>query len=92
MQKIPEMAARPYLHLPMKKTGLAGFLLKRTLPSAHNWLPLLLFLPFWGRMWEDFPAFTRFPWLLMLMSAVLFNNFLNFYLKRQLPRKPGLLL
>ncbi len=87
MQKIPEMAARPYLHLPMKKTGLAGFLLKRTLPSAHNWLPLLLFLPFWGRMWEDFPAFTRFPWLLMLISAVLFNNFLNFYLKRQFAEK-----
>ena len=87
MQKIPEMSARIFLTLPVPRSKLAGFLLIRTLPSASNFLSLIFFIPFWARMWSDFPEGTQLPWLGMILCSVFINNFLTFHLKRLLSEK-----
>ncbi|HEY0770234.1 MAG TPA: DUF5687 family protein, partial [Sphingobacteriaceae bacterium] len=46
MQNLPVLDVQPYLHLPMKKSGIVNFLLIRSAVHLLNVLPLILFLPF----------------------------------------------
>jgi hypothetical protein len=92
VQKIPILAARPYLHLPIAKNRLINFLLLRTVFSVMNFFPVLLFLPFFFRMLGDFPNHSALPWLLTIASLVFFNNFFTFYIKKQLTDKGWVVL
>lgn len=92
VQKIPILAARPYLHLPIAKNKLIHFLLQRTILSMMNFFPVLLFLPFFLRMLGEFPNHSALPWFLTIASLVFFNNFLTFYLKKQLTDKGWVVL
>ncbi len=92
VQKIPVLAARPYLHLPLSKKRLVHFLLLRTVFSIMNFLPALIFLPFFIRMVGDFPEYSTLPWLLTIMAIVFFNNYFTLYIKRQLTDKSWVVL
>lgn len=46
MQNLPVLDVQPYLHLPLKKSGIVHFLLIRSAVHLLNFLPLILFLPF----------------------------------------------
>ncbi|HEY0652377.1 MAG TPA: DUF5687 family protein [Chryseosolibacter sp.] len=46
MQNLPVLDVQPYLHLPMKKSGIVNFLLIRSAVHLLNVLPLILFMPF----------------------------------------------
>lgn len=92
IQQMPEMSARPLLHLPVKKRRMAGFALLRTLFSPLNLLPLLIVIPFFIRTYSDFPETTAWPWLIAILSMVVTNNFITFLLKRYLTDKAWVLL
>ncbi len=46
MQNVPALDVQPYLHLPIKRTSIAHFLLSKSLLHVFNCLVLLLFTPF----------------------------------------------
>jgi hypothetical protein len=46
MQNLPVLDVQPYLHLPLRKSGLVHFLLIRSAVHLLNLLPIILFLPF----------------------------------------------
>ena len=93
LQPVPVLAVQPYLHLPVKKSQLVHFVLCKSVPGFANLLPLLLVLPFAFR--AVLPAYggpATLAWTTGFISLVLFNNFLNIYLKRQLTLKPVVFL
>ncbi|MBX2964809.1 MAG: hypothetical protein KF845_01600 [Cyclobacteriaceae bacterium] len=45
-QTLPVLDAQPYLHLPVKKSGIVHYLLIKSMLNVINLLPLLLFAPF----------------------------------------------
>ncbi|MBK0403460.1 hypothetical protein I5M27_10725 [Adhaeribacter sp. BT258] len=93
MQQVPVLAVQPYLHLPVKKSKLVHFVLGKSVLSFSNVLPLLVALPF--AFQAVLPAYGLLPalaWSAGFISLVLFNNFLNLYLKRQLTLKPVVFL
>ena len=47
LQTFPHVRTRPYLHLPLSRTGLVHFFLAFTLSNFHNIYPLFLFVLFW---------------------------------------------
>jgi len=92
IQQMPEMSARPLLHLPVKKRRMAGFTLVSTLFSPLNLLPLLIVVPFFAKTYGDFPAGAAWPWLISILSVVVANNFITFLLKRYLTDKTWVLV
>ncbi len=92
LQKMPEMSARPLLHMPIRKSRMAGFVLLRTLFSPLNLLPLLVVIPFFVSTYSDFPGSAAWPWLIAILSVVVANNFITFMLKRYLADKTWVLL
>lgn len=46
MQNMPVMDIQPYLHLPMKRSGMVHYLLVRSLIHVLNFLPIFIFAPF----------------------------------------------
>jgi hypothetical protein len=49
MQKIPVQQSICYLHLPVKRSGLAGIVLLKSWFSLYNFYLLLFFIPFFSR-------------------------------------------
>lgn len=46
LQNLPVLDVQPYLHLPIKKSSIAHYLLGKSIVHVLNLLPLLLFTPF----------------------------------------------
>ena len=46
IQNLPVIDIQPYLHLPIKRSGIMHFLLIKSLVHVMNFLVLLLFMPF----------------------------------------------
>ncbi|MEI8005217.1 MAG: DUF5687 family protein [Bacteroidota bacterium] len=82
-QPLPVISIIPYLHLPLKRSGLFNFLLIKSGLSLFNFLPLLILVPFVLRsvLPDSEGGFALFlPLTVMLL--VFSNNFLVFIIKK----------
>lgn len=77
VQKFPSLAVKPYLPLPMKKSGLSHYVLFRSLGSFFNILPLFFLVPFFFK--EIVPAYpaVALNFALFTVGMVLFNNYIS---------------
>ncbi|MEO6819962.1 MAG: DUF5687 family protein [Ginsengibacter sp.] len=84
LQDLPTLSIVPYLHLNIRKKTLVNFLNIKSLFSAFNLIPILLFVPFTimviSKQNGVFPAFMI---IVSILSLMFFNNFLVLYLKRK---------
>ncbi|MEO6949981.1 MAG: DUF5687 family protein, partial [Ginsengibacter sp.] len=84
LQELPTMSIAPYLHLNIKKNVLVNFLNLKSLFSAFNLIPILLFFPFIIIVIAKLNgAFAAMMIMVAILSLMLFNNFLVLYLKRK---------
>lgn len=93
LQSLPAMEIIPYLHLRIKKSTIAWFMVFKSLTSFFNFMPILLFLPFaMGYMTEEFSAFQAFIWFAAVYMFELTVNFKLIYFKRKFTLNPKLIL
>jgi len=67
MQNMPVMDVQPYLHLPMKRSGIVHYLLIKSLVHVLNGFVLLLFAPFaFTVVAQQFGSLAGWSWLITL--------------------------
>lgn len=85
LQNLPVLDIQPYLHLPIKKSGMMHFLLIRSLFHLMNFMVLLLFAPFAFQVIG--PAYGNgiaWVWLLSLWGLSFCMHFLILLFKKKL--------
>ncbi|MEJ5303700.1 MAG: DUF5687 family protein [Bacteroidales bacterium] len=83
-QEIPELSARRYLLLPVKRNSLAHFLMLRSLFSGFNLIPTFFFISLGISLGPYFIEGSRLAWFMMIISLVITNHLLNFIIKRKI--------
>ena len=79
LQKLPVMVVKPLLVLPIKKHKIVNYVLKKSVFSFFNLLPLFVIIPFGSVLiGNNYPPLQVMFWMLALVLAVLIVNFLNF--------------
>jgi len=82
LQKLPTMALRPYLLLPIKKSRLVNFVLTKPLFNILNIIPILILLPMLIPISQHFSSEQIWLILMTLIICDLFINYLAIYIKR----------
>ncbi|MFD0750399.1 DUF5687 family protein [Mucilaginibacter calamicampi] len=84
LQELPTLRVQPYLHLPVRKNVIVGYLAFTALFSFFNFWPFILFFPFIIKIigpnagWGAASAF-----MIAVVSIAIFNNYLALYIKRK---------
>jgi Family of unknown function (DUF5687) len=85
MQNVPALDVQPYLHLPIKRSNIAHFLLSKSLFHVFNASVLLIFTPFAltvvAKQWGISAALS---WLATLTLLSLCAHYLVIYYKKKL--------
>lgn len=84
VQEIPELSARRYLLLPIKRNSLAHFLMLRSLLSGFNLIPVFFFISLGISLGPYFIEGSQLTWFMMIISLVITNHLLNFFIKRKI--------
>ena len=92
VQPMPALGITPYLHLPVKRSGLFHFLLVKSGLSLFNFLPLLILIPFVLRsvLPGSENGFALY-WIITVIILVFANNYLAFIAKKAYVLKPIIL-
>ena len=88
-QEVSEVKFRQLCLLPIKKSSIINHILKSTVISLFNILPLFFLIPFVIR--TLIPAhgiLAGICWLLSVIALILFNNFLTLQIKHWVANKP----
>ncbi|AXP80564.1 hypothetical protein CJ739_1475 [Mariniflexile rhizosphaerae] len=81
-QKLPVMAVKPLLLLPIKRKEIVNYVLGKSVTSFFNLLPLFAIIPFGITLIvQDYPTVSVLTWMLTLMLVTLIINFLNFIIE-----------
>ena len=81
-QKLPVMSVKPLLTLPVKRSNVVHYVLRKSMVSFFNFLPLFAFVPFSiVLLVKGYPPLSVLVWFLGLIIAGLIINFLNFILE-----------
>lgn len=84
LQELPTLSVQPYLHLPVKKNTLVGYLSLVSMKSLFNLNPFILFLPFIFKIIQpDFGAATAWSFVLAITGLTIFNNYFSLFVKRK---------
>lgn len=85
IQNLPVIDIQPYLHLPIKRSGIMHFLLIKSLVHVMNFLVLLLFMPFaFTVVAGKFGLGGACTWLLSIWLVSLALHYLVILFKKQL--------
>lgn len=85
MQNMPVMDIQPYLHLPMKRSGMVNYLLVRSLIHVLNFLPIFIFAPFAIKVIGGAHGIgIGLTWLVMVWLSSLVLHFLVVLFKKKL--------
>lgn len=88
-QEVTDVKYRQLALLPIRKSSIVNYVLRTTMFSAFNLMPLLILIPVFVR--TAIPAYgigVAVLWLLALMLFLQFNNFLSLQLKRIVSKSP----
>ncbi|MFD1313994.1 DUF5687 family protein [Namhaeicola litoreus] len=82
-QKLPLMQVKPLLTLPIKKSKVIHYVLRKSLFSFFNFLPLFAIIPFGivTVMEGGYDSGKMFTWIVFVVLATLIVNFLNFIIE-----------
>ncbi|MEO7213176.1 DUF5687 family protein [Mucilaginibacter sp.] len=84
LQELPTLKVQPYLHLPVTRNSVVGYLALTALLSFFNLWPIILFTPFILKV--ILPAYGAMAAIMILLSIIslsVFNNYLAMYIKRK---------
>ena len=90
IQSLPVMDIVPYLHLPVRKSSLIGFLQLKGFSHPANYLSLLLFIPFSisaSAHFSSIPALLI--WLFTLLASIWLATICALHIKRREVIKPS---
>ncbi len=91
MQSLPTFSVESYLHLPIKKSSIAHFVIGKSFLHILNFLPLLIIIPFTLKaVIPEYNGTVGLAWLFSVIFLIFNNNLLATYLKRQLVSKPAI--
>ena len=81
-QKLPVMAVKPLLVLPVKRRKIVNYVLGKSVTSFFNFLPLFAIIPFGiTLLTEGYPTVSVLTWMFTLILVSLIINFLNFIIE-----------
>ena len=81
-QKLPVMAVKPLLLLPIKRKEIVNYVLGKSVTSFFNLLPLFAIIPFGITLIvQEYPTVSVLTWMLTLMLVTGIINFLNFIIE-----------
>ncbi|SDR75991.1 hypothetical protein SAMN04515667_0573 [Formosa sp. Hel1_31_208] len=81
-QKLPVMSVKPLLPLPIKRSKVVNYVLRKSAFSFFNFLPLFAFVPFSiALLLNGYPTASVLIWLLAIIVGTLIVNFLNFIIE-----------
>lgn len=93
LQNTPVLFIQPYLHLPLKKSKIIHFMLRKSMVSIFNLLALLLLFPFGIIViYRQLGVEAFLGWTAAVLGLTLLNHFLGIYFKKKLNDHPNLLL
>ena len=82
MQKLPVMSVKPLLTLPVKRNQIVNYVLRKSVFSFFNALPLFAIIPFGITLIvNDYPTASVLFWMLALVITTVIINFLNFIIE-----------
>ncbi|MDB5062154.1 MAG: hypothetical protein JWP67_1997 [Mucilaginibacter sp.] len=84
LQELPTLKVQPYLHLPVKRNSVVGYLALTALLSFFNLWPIVIFGPFIIKI--ILPAsggLVALTFFVSIIALALFNNYLAMYIKRK---------
>lgn len=93
LQEVPALEVQPYLHLPIKRSSIVHFVLRKAVFTLFNLLPLFVILPFLLK--QVIPAVgigSGAIWAFTIYLFSICNTYLAVYLKKQLTAKPLIVL
>lgn len=88
-QEVTDVKFRQLSLLPISKSGIVNYVLRTTMFSAFNLMPLLILIPVLIR--TAIPAYglgVGLVWLLAILAFLQFNNFLSLRLKQFVAKSP----
>ncbi|MCZ4407877.1 DUF5687 family protein [Cryomorphaceae bacterium 1068] len=83
LQKFPTLSIRPYLLLPVSKSAMIHYLLRRSLFSFYSFLPLFLTFPFF--MVEVLPnasSTEAVGFIIMVLGLIVSSNYISFWVSK----------
>ncbi len=81
-QKLPVMSVKPLLTLPVKRTKVVHYVLRKSALSFFNFLPLFAFVPFSIMLLiNDYAVGSVITWFFTILVVTLIVNFLNFIIE-----------
>lgn len=91
LQNVPVLSIQPYLHLPMKKSKMIHFMLRKSVISPFNILALLFFGPFaFRQIAEAHGSASGLAWLAFIVGAAFALHYLIILVKKKLNDQPNL--
>lgn len=93
LQNVPILQIQPYLHLPIKKSKIIHFMLRKSQFSVFNVLAILLFLPFTIlRIAVEYDTIQAVGWISTVIALAMCNHFLTMFIKKKLNDVPNLFI
>jgi hypothetical protein len=84
LQELPTLKVQPYLHLPVKRNAVVGYLALTALFSFFNLWPIVIFGPFVIKIILAVKGgLVAFAFIVSIIALALFNNYLALYIKRK---------
>ncbi|MGY4538072.1 hypothetical protein ACVW0P_002492 [Mucilaginibacter sp. UYNi724] len=84
LQELPTLKVQPYLHLPVKRNSVVGYLALTSMLSFFNLWPIVLFAPFIIKViLPASGAGIAGAFMVSIIALALFNNYLALYIKRK---------
>lgn len=84
LQELPTLKVQPYLHLPIKRNSIIGYLALTAIFSFFNLWPIILFTPFIVKIIApENGALVATAMFIAIIAISVFNNYLALYIKRR---------
>ncbi|MBE7175629.1 MAG: hypothetical protein INR69_04460 [Mucilaginibacter polytrichastri] len=84
LQELPTLSVQPYLHLPIRKNTLVGYLSMMSMKSLFNLNPFILLSPFIFKVIRpDFGSGAAWSFMLAILGLTIFNNYFSLWVKRK---------
>ncbi|AYL98586.1 DUF5687 family protein [Mucilaginibacter celer] len=84
LQELPTLKVQPYLHLPIKRNTVVGYLAFTAMLSVFNLWPIILFVPFVLKViLADSGLVTALVFIIAIAGLMLFNNYFSLFIKRK---------
>lgn len=83
LQELPTLRVQPYLHLPVRRNIIVGYLAFTALFSVFNLWPVILFFPFIFKVIAPVWGGAAVGFIVSILAISIFNNYLALYVKRK---------